>query len=102
VNGWLSLPLTLPRRVIDEGGSLVDAVLELPALLRSLGESLATMDEQVRGAASAVATSRMSFRECSGRSSRSTRDSKRSSRPSSRWRTRAEALRAIGLVHAAA
>jgi uncharacterized coiled-coil protein SlyX len=55
VNGWLSLPLTLPRRVIDEGGSLVDAVLELPALLRSLGESLATMDEQVRGAASAVA-----------------------------------------------
>ena len=55
MNGWLSLPLTLPRRVIDEGGSLVDAVLELPALLRSLGESLATMDQQVRGAASAVA-----------------------------------------------
>jgi len=54
VNGWLSLPLALPRRVLDETGSLVDAVLELPALLRSLGESLATVDDHVRKAATAI------------------------------------------------
>lgn len=92
---WLTLPLDIPRRAIDDLQSVAESVLEIPGLLRELAGRLASMDEAMDRVSSAIvnvedelqgvlaASIRWPTRsaECVGPPSRSTRAYRTCTRP---------------------